>query len=200
MDAGTQARIFEPFFTTKEVGKGTGLGLSMVYGIIKQSGGNIWVYSEPGHGTTFKVYLPVAEEGASGGSADVAPEIPRGTETILVVEDEEAVRELLRDILEAEGYTVIAAGSGIEALGVCERHEGPIYLLMTGVGMPGMSGRQLGERLANHCTDVKVLYMSGYTDDAVVHHGVLDPEVAFLQKPFTLDGVARKVREVLDSD
>jgi two-component system cell cycle sensor histidine kinase/response regulator CckA len=156
---------------TKEVGKGTGLGLSMVYGVVKQSGGDIWVYSELGQGTTFKIYLPQVEEKVED-TEQVAAEIPKGTETILLVEDEEMVRELLRNILEIEGYTVLVASHGSEALEICERHEGPLHL---------------------------VLYMSGYTDDAIVHHGVLDPGVAFLQKPFTPDAVARKVREVLDA-
>nr|MDQ3820698.1 ATP-binding protein [Acidobacteriota bacterium] len=198
MNAETQARIFEPFFTTKEQGKGTGLGLSTVYGIVKQSGGNIWVYSEPEHGTTFKVYLPVVEEeGETVEPGIAAPEITQGTETILLVEDEEAVRVLLQDILEAEGYTVMVANSGGEALQVCAQHEGQIHLLMTDVVMPLMSGRQLVERLTERCAHVKVLYMSGYTDDAIVRHGVLEPGVAFLQKPFTPDAVLRKVREVL---
>jgi two-component system cell cycle sensor histidine kinase/response regulator CckA len=198
MDAETQARIFEPFFTTKGPGKGTGLGLSMVYGIVRQSSGNIWVYSEPGHGTTFKVYLPVVYEEGESRDEGVAPGRARGTETVLLVEDEEAVRRLLLDILESEGYTVLKAANGHEALEVCERHEGPIHLLMTDVVMPGMSGRQLVERMAEKCGDAKVLFMSGYTDNAIVHHGVLDAGTNFLQKPFTPDDVARKVREVLD--
>ncbi|MDQ3819185.1 MAG: response regulator [Acidobacteriota bacterium] len=200
MDAEIQARIFEPFFTTKEQGKGTGLGLSMVYGIVKQSGGNIWVYSEPGHGTTFKIYLPVVEEAGDRKELSLdAPGIARGTETILLGEDDEAGRVLLQDILETEGYTILEARNGSEALQMCERHKGEINLLMTDVVMPGMSGRQLVERLTEKYGDVKVLYMSGYTDNAIVHHGVLDPGVAFLQKPFTPEAVARKVREVLDA-
>jgi two-component system cell cycle sensor histidine kinase/response regulator CckA len=198
MDAATQKQIFEPFFTTKEVGKGTGLGLSMVYGVVKQSGGDIWVYSEPGQGTTFKIYLPQVEEKVED-VEQVAAKVPKGTETILLVEDDDMVRELLRSILEIEGYTTLVASHGDEALGICERHEGPLDLLITDVVMPGMSGRQLVERLTAKCAEVKVLYMSGYTDNAIVHHGVLDPGVAFLQKPFTPDTVARKVREVLDA-
>jgi two-component system cell cycle sensor histidine kinase/response regulator CckA len=199
MDAQTMEHIFEPFFTTKEQGKGTGLGLSTVFGIVKQSGGNIWVYSEPGHGTTFKVYFPaIAEEGDSIEPDVATPEVPRGTETILVVEDEEAVRFLLQAILEDEGYKVLAATSGVGALNVCKEHEGPIHLVMTDVVMPEMSGRQLVERLTGRCGDAKVLYMSGYTDNAIVHHRVLEPGVEFLQKPFTPDAVVRKVRDVLD--
>ena len=200
MDAETQERIFEPFFTTKETGKGTGLGLATVYGIVKQSGGNIWVYSEPGHGTTFKVYLPAVEEEAVEEANAAVPHVPRGTETILLVEDEEAVRALLQDILEAEGYTVLVAHDGHDALRECERHEGPIHMVMTDVVMPRMSGRELVERLGGgKCAHVKVLYMSGYTDDAIVRHGVLDEGVSFLQKPFTPDAALRKVRETLDS-
>jgi two-component system cell cycle sensor histidine kinase/response regulator CckA len=199
MDEETQKHIFEPFFTTKEVGKGTGLGLSMVYGVVKQSGGNIWVYSELGHGTTFKIYLPRAEEKAEQEQAPELPVMPKGTETVLLVEDEEMVRRLLRDILEGEGYTVMAAVSGDEALRVCGRHEGPLHLLITDVVMPGMSGSELVERLTEKRPDMKVLYMSGYTDDAIVHHGVLNADTNFLQKPFTPGAVLRKVREVLDT-
>ena len=199
MDEETRRHIFEPFFTTKEVGKGTGLGLSMVYGVVRQSGGNVWVYSEPGRGTTFKIYLPRVEEKAEQEQAAELPELPKGTETVLLVEDEEMVRRLLRDILEGEGYTVLAAANGEEALRICGRHEGPPHLLVTDVVMPGMSGRELVERLTGNCRGVKVLYMSGYTDDAIVHHGVLDEGMNFLQKPFTPEAVLRKVREVLDA-
>ena len=198
MDVETQARIFEPFFTTKEVGRGTGLGLSMIYGIVKQSGGNIWVYSEPGHGTTFKIYLPRIEEEASTESTLVTAGTARGTETILVVEDEAGLRELIKEILEEEGYTVLATHDGHEALSICEQHDESIDLLITDVVMPGLSGRELAERLADNRPQVKVLFMSGYTDDAVVRHGVLEAEALFLQKPFTPDALARKVREVLD--
>jgi two-component system cell cycle sensor histidine kinase/response regulator CckA len=200
MDAETQARIFEPFFTTKERGKGTGLGLATVYGIVKQSGGNIWVYSEPGKGTTFKIYLPQVE-GVAEGSEPALPRssILRGSETILLVEDEEMVRTLAREILEAHGYTVSEARDSTEALRICHMHSGSIHLLVTDVVMPGLSGRELAARLGPIHPETKVLYMSGYTDDAVVRHGVLNAGLAFLQKPFSGNAFLRKVREVLDS-
>lgn len=199
MDAETQRRMFEPFFTTKSSGKGTGLGLSMVYGIVKQSGGNIWVYSEPEHGTTFKIYLPAVEGEASAIETEIEQTVHPATETVLLVEDEEIVRSLVLEVLKSEGYTVVTAASGSEALDVCSTHKGPIHLLITDVVMPGMSGKQLVTQLVGKCRDVKVLYMSGYTDDAIVNHGVLDAGVAFLQKPFTPGVVLSKVREVLNS-
>jgi signal transduction histidine kinase/CheY-like chemotaxis protein len=200
MDAETRARIFEPFFTTKEKGKGTGLGLSTVYGVVQQSGGQVWVYSEVGRGTTFKIYLPLVEQPAeatlkaSGG----AENLPRGTETVLLVEDEDLVRRMTREMLEAVGYDVIEARNGIEALDAAADHAGHVHLLLTDVVMPYMSGRELVEQLSAVRPDTNVLYMSGYTDDAIVHHGVLDEGVAFLEKPFTPDALARKVRSVLD--
>ncbi len=192
--------IFEPFFTTKEEGKGTGLGLATVHGIVKQSGGHIFVYSEAEHGTTFKIYLPRLEEAVTAMEATppVEAELPRGSETILLVEDEASLRSLVRECLEVSGYTVVEARHAAHALEIAEVHPAPLHLLMTDVVMPGMSGRELAERLAASHAETRVLYMSGYTDDAVVLHGVLAADVAFLQKPFTTDALARAVREVLD--
>jgi PAS domain S-box-containing protein len=201
MDSETLARIFEPFFTTKEQGKGTGLGLSTVYGIVKQSDGFIWAYSEPGRGTSFKIYLPRVE-GDVVPALEVVPtpvELPHGVETVLLVEDEEAVRNLVRTILQEYGYTVLEAYHGAEALRVAIRHEGPIHLLLTDVVMPLMSGRQLADKLAPLRPDMKVIYMSGYTDHTIVHHGILEPGTTFLQKPFTPGALISKLREVLDS-
>jgi nitrogen-specific signal transduction histidine kinase len=192
--------LFEPFFTTKEVGKGTGLGLSTVYGIVKQSRGNIWAYSEPGRGTTFKIYLPWVDEPLKERSTRVlGEESPRGHETVLTVEDEEEVRKLAVQMLIRQGYAVFEASHGEEAMRVARDHaqEG-IDLLLTDVVMPGMSGRELAEKLGSLLPKMKVLYMSGYTDDAIVHHGVLEEGVNYLPKPFTLDSLARKIREVLD--
>jgi CheY-like chemotaxis protein len=199
MDEETKNRLFEPFYTTKEKGKGTGLGLSTVYGIVKQSGGYIWAYSDIGKGTAFKVYFPRfggadAETGKEGASVSS----PQGRETVLVVEDEEAVLALIRDILEGSGYTVLTASDGEEAQTVGRGHGAPIHLIVTDVVMPKMGGREAAESLAPHLPGVKVLYMSGYTNEAIVRHGVLDPGIPFLEKPFTPDALLRKVRRALD--
>jgi two-component system, cell cycle sensor histidine kinase and response regulator CckA len=203
MDAATQAHIFEPFFTTKEKGKGTGLGLATVYGIVKQSGGYVWVYSEPGRGTAFKIYLPRIEEENAQPGRDARPEaqpLQQGTETVLLVEDEKGVRELAREYLEMTGYTVIQAEDGAAALELATKHSGPIHLLMTDVVMPGISGRELAERVKKIRPEIKILYMSGYTDQSVVHHGILESDAVLLQKPFTLPTLASKLREILAAE
>ncbi len=201
MNDETKARAFEPFFTTKEKGKGTGLGLATVYGIVKQSGGYVWVYSEPGQGATFKIYLPRVDatvEPAPGISS--VQQVLRGSETILLCEDQEEVRHATARILLSLGYNVVVAGGGPEALLLAEAWQGPIHLLLTDVVMPGMSGRGVAQRLAPTRPTMKVLYLSGYTDESIVRHGVLQPGIAFLQKPFTTEILSRKVREVLDAD
>jgi two-component system, cell cycle sensor histidine kinase and response regulator CckA len=200
MDTETQTHVFEPFFTTKEKGKGTGLGLATVYGVVKQSGGYVWVYSEPGRGTSFKIYLPRIEErtvpaGREGVTETSPPQ--RGSETILLVEDEKGVRELARDYLTTTGYTVVEAEDGHTALELAAMHVGPIHLLLTDVVMPGISGKELAERVGQIRPGIKILYMSGYTDQAVVHHGILENDAVLLQKPFTLTTLASKLREIL---
>jgi PAS domain S-box-containing protein len=199
MDATVRAHLFEPFFTTKEVGKGTGLGLATVYGIVKQSDGYISVYSEPGHGSSFKVYLPRLATAAPSAPAPARDGGGRGTETILVVEDEPAVLMLSQRALEAQGYVVLAASDATTALRIVERHGGTIHLMLTDVVMPGMSGHDLAEQLTARRPGIRVLYMSGYPGDAIVQHGELPAGSAFLQKPFSPDGLARKVRDVLDA-
>ena len=198
MDAATVARAFEPFFTTKAVGKGTGLGLATAYGIVKQSGGHITVYSEPGSGTTFVIYLPRTEASESASVAAEEAAARRGTEVVLLAEDDANLRALTRDILASEGYTVLESQDVEDAIRIAERQDGTIHLLVTDVVMPHMSGRALADAVMRIRPDVKVLYMSGYTDDAIVHHGVLDPGTALLQKPFTPAALAHKAREVLD--
>ncbi len=198
MDTTTLARVFEPFFTTKERGKGTGLGLASVYGIVRQSGGQITVNSTPGAGTTFRIHLPRVDapvEAAREASPVTAP--AAGTETVLVAEDEQIVRVLIRKVLEQAGYTVLLAGGGAEALQLAERHSGAIHLLVTDVVMPGMSGPELARRLLERRSETKVLFLSGYADDAVARHGVLAPGTAFMQKPFSPSVLATRVREVL---
>jgi two-component system cell cycle sensor histidine kinase/response regulator CckA len=199
IDNDVLPHIFEPFFTTKEHGKGTGLGLSMVYGIVKQSGGWIWVYSEVGHGTTFKIYLPRVEGALAVIGAPAALDSPRGEETVLVVEDQQEVRSLMRDVLRTHGYDVIEAAEGPSAVAACEGVARPISLLITDVVMPGMSGPTLAAHLSTVRPDMRVLYMSGYTDAAVFEHGIAEQPVPFLQKPFTPSQLTRKVREVLDA-
>ena len=199
IDEATRTRIFDPFFTTKGPGKGTGLGLSTVYGIVKQSHGFIWVDSEVGHGTSFKIYLPQVTEAAGTDRPEPTVVSSSGTETILLVEDNAELRKLATRFLEPAGYTVLLASTGEEALQLLERHEEPVHLLLSDVVMPGMSGRQLAERLAQTRPGMKVLYMSGYTSDTILRHGVSDAQGPFLNKPFTVAALLRKVRDVLDS-
>src|SRR2546425_6974403 len=199
MDPDPRAPLFEPFFTTKPRGKGTGLGLATVYGIVRQSGGHIAVDTAPGRGSSFHMYLPrVAEAPEATGSARAVVAPAPGRETVLLAEDEQLVRLLARKILEHAGYTVLVAAGGPEALRLAAQHGRPIDLLLTDVIMPEMSGRDLMHRLAEQRPEMRVLYMSGYSDEAVERHGVLDPGTAVIQKPFTPAGLARKVREVLD--
>ena len=197
MDRATQARIFEPFFTTKETGKGTGLGLSTVFGIVRQARGHIWVYSEPGQGSTFKVYFPRTSAAEEPRSRPPASASKRGSETILIVEADAQLRTLTGTILRSRGYVALDAATPAEALQICESHAGKIHLLLTDVVMPKKCGPQLAERVAALRPGIRILFMSGYTDDAIVAHGVLESGVAFIQKPITPDAIATKVREVL---
>jgi len=199
MDASTQARIFEPFFTTKEKGKGSGLGLSTVYGIVRQSAGHIWVYSEPGKGTTLKVYFPRTYESQEKAQAGIEPAASiRGAETILLAEDDPSVRELTHQLLIGLGYAVLVAAHGDEAVRISDTHPGHIHLVITDVVMPRMSGRELVDRIMLKRPDTKVLYVSGYTDNSIVEHGVLEPGLHLLEKPFSREALGRKVREVLE--
>jgi two-component system cell cycle sensor histidine kinase/response regulator CckA len=198
MTRETQSRIFEPFFTTKEKGKGTGLGLSTVYGIVKQSGGYVMVQSESGAGTSFNIYLPRVEEALEAHSTTpVSRTAMGGTETVLLVEDEESVRQLVRETLEMKGYRVLEAENGQAGLEAASRFKDTIHLVITDVVMPGMSGRELAQRLVERRPETKVLYLSGYTEDAIVSEGTIESGKAFLQKPFSLQNLSRKVREVL---
>jgi PAS domain S-box-containing protein len=196
MDQATLNHIFEPFFTTKEVGKGTGLGLATVFGIVKQHNGNIWAYSEPGHGTTFKVYLPAVQDTVI---AEIPPPVSlAGSETVLLAEDDPLVREMVADCLEAGGYRVLAAENAEEALQLAAQHGQTVHLLITDVILPGTNGANLHQALLPHCPDIKVLFISGYTDNVIVHRGILKPGVSFLQKPFSMRKLLKKVRQVLD--
>lgn len=200
MSPEVQTRIFEPFFTTKGLGKGTGLGLSIVYGIVRQSGGNIWAYSEEGKGTTFKIYFPCVDEPDIAHSANASSrDLPQGLEMILLAEDEDQVRRMTRGMLEMNGYRVLDATNGQEALSIFEQYTGQIDLVLTDAVMPKMSGRELVETLKGLNPKIKVLFMSGYTNDAIVRHGLLDQSIAFLEKPFTPDSLMRKLRDVLDA-
>lgn len=201
MDAKTQARIFDPFFTTKGLGKGTGLGLSTAYGIVKQSGGHIWVYSEPGRGSTFKVYLPQVVDDKGPTKLEKAPAVePRGHETVLVVEDEPQLRELVEVMLTSRGYSILTVENPVQAEAFSKQYSGPIHLLLTDVVLPGISGREVARQVAAHRPDIKVLFTSGYTPDAIIHHGVLEAGLHFIQKPFTLETLTNKVRAVLNNE
>jgi CheY-like chemotaxis protein len=201
MDPETLAHVFEPFFTTKEEGKGTGLGLATVYGIVKQSGGSIWASSKPGQGSTFKIYLPRSDEPVSQvGQAMQHPKSMAGSETVLVVEDEQGVRSFVCQTLAAQGYRVLEANGPLAAASTIKRFAQPIHLLLTDVVMPQMSGKVLANHIASLHPETRVLYMSGYTGDAVVRHGILEPNSFLLQKPFSPSGLLQKVREVLDAD
>ena len=201
MSVDTREHAFDPFFTTKEAGKGTGLGLATVYGIVKQSGGYVWIYSEPGHGTSLKLYFPEVSAATAFQPGEYKPatkEASRGSETILVVEDEEAVRGLTSRILEKQGYRVLSAQHGREAMDIATREVGTIDLVLTDIVMPGMNGRGLVERLAGIRPRMKSLYMSGYTDDDIIRRGFIEPSKSFLQKPFTSEALLQTVRKVLD--
>jgi nitrogen-specific signal transduction histidine kinase len=199
IDPAILPHIFEPFYTTKETGKGTGLGLATVYGIVAQSGGHIWIYSEPEYGTTVKIYLPRVDDAPTALPGEFTDESLCGTETILLVEDELLVRDIAAKTLRGQGYTVLEAANGKEALAVAEGYPGILHLLVTDVVMPQMGGRELAENLHARRPDLRILYTSGYTDDIIVHHAVLEEGQPFLQKPFTPVALARKVREALEA-
>jgi CheY-like chemotaxis protein len=200
MDAATQSRVFEPFFTTKEKGKGTGLGLATVYGIVKQSNGYITVESEPGRGACFRIYLPrVAAPEEAEAESRGAPAVPPGRETVLVVEDQDEVRDLALEFLRSQGYVVLEASNGAQALEIAGRHPGRIDLLMTDVIMPGISGPELAKQLTAVRPETRVLYVSGYTEESIGQHGVLEKGTEFLSKPFSRDTLSRKLREILDN-
>jgi CheY-like chemotaxis protein len=199
IDQAVQDQIFEPFFSTKGE-KGTGLGLSTVYGIVKQHKGNIWVYSEPGHGTTFKTYLPVVEQESVKEESDKTTTTDlKGSETILLVEDDEQVRDITLSILKRQGYKVLETADPTEALAALDENGGPVDLLLTDVVMPEMNGKQIFKMVKEKCPGIKVLYMSGYTNNVIAHRGILDEGVHFIQKPFTVQALAVKLRELLDN-
>jgi CheY-like chemotaxis protein len=199
MDEETKSHIFEPFFTTKEIGKGTGLGLSTVYGVVKQSGGYIWVYSELGQGSVFKIYLPRVDAAVQQSRpSELAPELLRGVETILLVEDEQSVRTLTRSLLEDGGYTVLEASNGMHALELAGRHSGPIHLLLTDMVMPGMNGRVLAQKMTEGHPGIRVVYISGYTGSLSGHEELFDSGATLIQKPFSRSTLLWKLREVLD--
>ena len=195
-----QAHVFEPFFTTKEAGKGTGLGLSTVYGIVKQNNGHICLYSEVGQGTTFRIYLPELQDAAALPPPEEIRPLPRGTETVLLAEDEDGMRELTREFLEGRGFVVLEARDGRQALEIADRHSGPIHLLLTDLIMPGMSGRELAQEFLRLRPETKLLYMSGYTQDLITQHGVLEPGTALIEKPFSIDALLSQVRRILDAE
>jgi CheY-like chemotaxis protein len=199
MSEEVRRRLFEPFFTTKAGGGGTGLGLATVFGVVKQSGGSIFVYSEEGRGTTFKIYLPVSERPVDPPHDGDRPVSERGTETVVVVEDDPSVRELVRLMLGDCGYVVLTAADADAAVGLCAEHPDGVDLLLTDVVMPDVGGRVLAERLTALFPALRVLFMSGYSDEAVFRHGIIRPDTAFIEKPFSQAALARKVREVLDS-
>lgn len=194
----TQNHIFEPFFTTKELGRGTGLGLATIYGIVKQNRGSIWVYSEPGKGSTFKIYLPAVYEQPQAGAAVGSSVLERGDETILLVEDEAGLRDMARELLEGQGYTVLPAADPNGAMRICSSHSGSVDLLLTDVVLPASSGQELARRLLPLQSQMRVLFTSGYPAETIVARGVVEPGAAFLEKPFTPGALAAKVRQVLD--